>query len=103
MTYTWYEAYKSAILETDRTKIPERLRSAELEIHERQHILSLDHGGTPEERQAIDDALNGMKVLHTFEWYEGSAYRGRNVANSATAERCHLIETITVLGNRDQY
>jgi hypothetical protein len=43
----------------------ERLRSAELEIHKRQQILSLDHGGTPEERKAIAGALNGMKVLRT--------------------------------------
>jgi hypothetical protein len=65
MTYTWYGSYRAAILETDWIKLPERLRSAELEIHERQHILSLDHGGTPEERKAIADALNGMKVLRT--------------------------------------
>jgi len=65
MTYTWYESYRAAILETDWTKMHERLRSAELAIHERQHILSLDHGGTPEERQAIADALNGVKALRT--------------------------------------
>jgi hypothetical protein len=28
-------------------------------------VLSMDHGGTPEERQAIADALNGMKALRT--------------------------------------
>lgn len=65
MTYTWYESYRAAILETDWTKMQERLRSAEFEIHERQHILSRDHGGTPEEKQAIADALNGMKALRT--------------------------------------
>lgn len=65
MIYTWYESYRAAILETDGAKMQDRLRSAELEIHERQRILSLDHGGTPGERQAIADALNGMKVLRT--------------------------------------
>jgi len=40
-----------------------RVQVAESEIHKRQRVLSEDHGGTPEERQAIADALNGMKVL----------------------------------------
>ena len=48
----------------------ERLQAAESEIQKRQHVLSMDHGGTPEERQAIANALNGMKVLRTevAEW-----------------------------------
>lgn len=68
--YIWYEAYKAAILETDWTKMRERLQEAESEISKRQHVLSMDHGGTPEERQAIADALNGMKNLRTevAEW-----------------------------------
>ena len=48
MTYIWYEAYKTAVLETDWTKMQERLHSAESAIHERQHLLSMDHGGTAE-------------------------------------------------------
>ena len=70
MTHTWYEAYKAAILETDWTQMQERLKAAEREIHERQYVLSLDHGGTPEERQAIDDALHGLTHLKTeiSEW-----------------------------------
>jgi len=72
MTHTWYESYKAAILETDWTKLQERLQAAEREIHERQYILSLDHGGTPEERQAIADALNGITdVKREFsDWQE---------------------------------
>ena len=60
MTNPWFESYKAAILETDWTKMQERLRSAEVEIHERLRVLSLDHGGSPEERQAIDGALRGI-------------------------------------------
>ena len=63
--YIWFDAYKSALLETDWTKIQERLQLAESEIAKRQYVLSMDHGGTPEERQAIADALNGIKVLRT--------------------------------------
>lgn len=65
MTRTWYESYKAAILETDWTQMPERLQAAEREIHERQRVLSLDHGGTPEERQAIAGALHGITHLKT--------------------------------------
>jgi hypothetical protein len=33
-------------------------------------VLSMDHGGTPEERQAIADALSGMRSLNaeTADW-----------------------------------
>lgn len=65
MTQSWYESYKAAILETDWTTMPLRLRSAELDILERQRILSLDHGGTPEERQSIADALRGISQVRT--------------------------------------
>ena len=68
--YSWHESYKAALLETDWTKMQERLEAAESEIRKRQYVLSMDHGGTPEERQAIADALNGMKSLRTevAEW-----------------------------------
>lgn len=70
MTYSWYESYKAAVLETDWTKMQERLQSVEVAIKQRQHVLSMDHGGTPEERQAIADALNGMRSLQaeTADW-----------------------------------
>jgi hypothetical protein len=75
MTHAWYKAYQAAILETDWTKIQERLQAAEREIHDRQHVLSLDHGGTPEERQAIVDALHGITHLKT----EASDWQKRQV------------------------
>jgi len=61
--YVWHAAYKAAILETDWTKMQERLQTAEAEIRKRQHVFSMDHGGTSEERQAIADALRGMESL----------------------------------------
>jgi hypothetical protein len=81
MTQTWYESYKAAILETDWTKLQERLQAAEREIHERQRVLSLDHGGTPEERQAISDALNGITHLKT----EASDWQKRQILQRPTA------------------
>jgi hypothetical protein len=63
MTYQWHEFYKAAVLETDYSKMEDRIRAAESAIHERQHELSLNGAGTPEERQAISDALNALDVL----------------------------------------
>ena len=63
MTQSWYESYKAAILETDWSTMPQRLRSAELEIVERKRILSMDHGGSPAERQSIADALRGISQI----------------------------------------
>jgi hypothetical protein len=63
MTYVWYESYKAVALETDWTRMHERIQSAESKINDRKRVLSLDHGGTPEERQAIANALNAMGTL----------------------------------------
>lgn len=82
MTYVWYETYKAAVLETDWTTVQERLRSAENAISERQRVLSMDHGGTPEERQAIADALRGIKNLRT----ETASWQNRQVSGGVSTE-----------------
>lgn len=63
--FSWLESYMAAVLETDWKKMRERVHAAEAEIRERQRVLSEDHGGSAEERQAIADALHGMNVLHS--------------------------------------
>lgn len=65
MSYVWYEAYKAVVLETDWTKMHDRIQSAECEINDRQRELSEDHGGTPQERQEIANALSSMRSLRT--------------------------------------
>jgi len=65
MSYVWYEAYKAVVLETDWTKMHDRIQSAECKIHDRQRVLSEDHGGTPQERQEIANALSSMRSLRT--------------------------------------
>jgi hypothetical protein len=65
MTYPWHEAYRAAILETDWTKMQERLQTAESEIRKRQHVFSMNHGGPPEERQEIADAVRTITNLKT--------------------------------------
>jgi hypothetical protein len=61
--YVWEESYKAAILETDDSKMPNRLRAAKGAIDKRLQEMQADHGGTPEERQAITDALAGLNTL----------------------------------------
>jgi hypothetical protein len=59
----WQEAYKAAMLELDPTKLRERILFAQCAISKRMDELLQDHLGTPEERQAISDALHGLNVL----------------------------------------
>ena len=61
--YSWQELYRTALLETDWSKIEEKIQVAENGIGARLHEFSLNHGGTPEENQAIEDALNGLNIL----------------------------------------
>jgi len=63
MQYKWHEVYKAALLETDWSKMKERIEAVETALHERKHEFDLDHGGTPEENQAIAEALRGLAVL----------------------------------------
>jgi len=61
--YKWHDIYKAALLETDWSKMEERIKAAEGALHARKHEFSVDHGGTPEENQAIADALRALNVL----------------------------------------
>ena len=63
MTYQWQKFYNAAVLETDWTKMEDRVGAAEFALRERQAELSRDHRGTPEEMQAIIDALIRLDVL----------------------------------------
>ena len=63
LTYSWQDLYEAAVLEPDWSKLNERIQTAESAIKKRLHELSLNHGGTPEERQAIVDTLNSLNVL----------------------------------------
>jgi hypothetical protein len=64
-TPKWHEVYKAALLETDWSKMAERIQAAEAMIQERKNEFDLNHGGTPEENQAITDAMRSLNVLRT--------------------------------------
>ena len=61
--YDWQELYATAILETDWSKIEEKIEVAEDGIRARVHEFSLNHGEMPEEKQAVQDALHGLETL----------------------------------------
>jgi hypothetical protein len=58
--YGWEESYKHAMLETDRSKIPERIDAAQTAIN-RLDEINAGHDSR-EERLAIRDALAGLNV-----------------------------------------
>ena len=58
---TWRDVYNAALLESDWTKVEERIQAAESEIHKRLELSQ----GTEEERDALANALNGLKTLRT--------------------------------------
>lgn len=61
--YPWQEIYATALLETDWLKIGGRIQEAENAIRVRLDEFSMNHGGTPEENQAIEDSLHGLDIL----------------------------------------
>ena len=61
--YPWARPYEAAILETDRSRLAERIQIAEEAITSRKRELDGNRVGTEEERSAIRDALSGLRVL----------------------------------------
>ena len=59
----WRDFYCEAVLETDDARMPELIDSAHRAIQVRVHELAQDHMGTPEERQAIANALSALDTL----------------------------------------
>jgi len=62
-TYEWQRQYEAAILETDRSRLPELIRAAQAKIEARIAELRSDHNTSPEEEQAIADAVAGLNIL----------------------------------------
>jgi hypothetical protein len=61
--YEWQRYYVVAVLETDPSRLPQRIAEAHAAIKARVGELSQDHFGTPEERAEIETALSGLKLL----------------------------------------
>jgi len=78
-SYGWQESYQAALLETDWTKMQDRVQTAESEIHKRRLVLSQDYGGTPEEREALVNAMSGLRVLRM----DAASWLGRKAVSGA--------------------
>jgi hypothetical protein len=61
--HEWEKLYRTAVLETDWTKIEEDIQAAENAIRARLYEFSMNHGGMPEENQAIVGARKRLDVL----------------------------------------
>ena len=61
--YSWQRHYEAAILETDRTKLPDLITTAQAAIDARIAEIQAMNDATPAERQAITDARNGLRIL----------------------------------------
>jgi hypothetical protein len=81
-----HQSYQEALLETDWTRTVELVQAAESEIHKRRLQLSKDHNGTQEEREAVVNALNGLRVLRmdAAAWRERQNLVGTPQPNTAS-------------------
>jgi hypothetical protein len=61
--HDWEKLYHTAVLETDWSRMEERIEATESAITGRLHEFSLNHGGTAEENKAIARALDGLEAL----------------------------------------
>jgi hypothetical protein len=61
--YVWEQLYEAAVLETEDKNLSNRLQAVKATIDSRLDEMQVDHGGTPEELQAISDALHGLNLL----------------------------------------
>jgi hypothetical protein len=84
--YRWQDSYKAALLETDWMRMVELVQAAESEIHKRRLELSKDHNGTQEEREAVVNALNGLRVLRmdAAAWRERQNLAGTRQPNTSS-------------------
>lgn len=62
-TYGWQRFYEAAILETNRTRLPDLIKTAQAAIDARVRQMNGYDGNSESERTAIEDALMGLRLL----------------------------------------
>ncbi|MGC2474447.1 MAG: hypothetical protein WA485_08930 [Candidatus Sulfotelmatobacter sp.] len=60
----WKILYRAAILETDRTVLPQRVSQAEEAVRARAREIFYAHG-TSEEEEALEDALYALRAFRS--------------------------------------
>ena len=63
--HEWERLYRIAVLETDWSKMEGHIRAADDAIKAKLYEFSLNHGGSPEENQAIVDAQKRLATLRS--------------------------------------
>jgi IS5 family transposase len=62
-SYNWQEQYHAALIETDDSKLMDRILAAQAAINSRVREMQAKRDGTLEERQALADAVSGLQIL----------------------------------------
>lgn len=60
----WQTLYRAAILETNKSLLPQRVSEAEQAVIKRGREIFQDHGA-PEEKEAIEDALYALRAFRS--------------------------------------
>lgn len=60
----WKTLYRAAILETNKSMLPQRVSEAEEAVIERGREIFYDHG-TPEEKDDLEDALYALRAYRS--------------------------------------
>jgi hypothetical protein len=79
----WRELYQAAILELDETKLSNRIAEAEEVIVQRARELFQQNGNNFKEQQALDDAMQALRVLRSIE----RRNRMRNASNNLSRKQ----------------
>jgi predicted RNA methylase len=67
----WRTLYRAAILETDKSVLPQRVSEAEEAVIRRSREIFYDHG-TPEEKDGLEDALYALRAFRSA-WQHSEA------------------------------
>jgi len=62
-TYGWQRFYEAAILETNHKRLPVLIESAQAAIDARMQQMRANGQNSESERNAIEDALAGLRIL----------------------------------------
>jgi hypothetical protein len=71
----WISLYQAAVLELEQAKMSQRIEAAQRAIIARMEKLQTLPGLHPDERQAIEDALSGLRCLQRENVRTGSKLR----------------------------
>lgn len=80
--------YREALLELSPEELPRRIDAAERAIHQRIEELGRTGDGSGEERQAMEDALRGLRVLARTEGQTQRAIES-DLAGNEVASKSH--------------